>query len=242
MNKDIVGAMAKEREYLSFRMKGEEPYHFVDAVKEFGFEGIEEFFDAKRDYLFNQISFNFVEQPMPGGVDEIFKMINTNRAGVLFVDWEDTFVVCADRGLEEFNKQYCEENDIAFFPLYTGGGTIVGSKGDFSFGVCSPKNIISEPAFILNQVKSILQKHTTKEITVKGNDICADGNKICGSANYVKGNVLMVIMHFSFSDLSALIANICTTAKVGKTVAYVDFMTREEFKKEVAEWLRVSYT
>ena len=32
---DIIGAMNKEREYLSFRMKGEEPYHLVDAVKEY---------------------------------------------------------------------------------------------------------------------------------------------------------------------------------------------------------------
>jgi hypothetical protein len=52
--KDIIGAMAKEREYLSFRMKGEEPYHFVDAVKEFGFESLREYFDARFDHVFEK--------------------------------------------------------------------------------------------------------------------------------------------------------------------------------------------
>lgn len=237
--KDIVKAIEREKVYLSHRRKGEEPFHLIDAVKEHGFENLEQYFIEKREYLFSKLEFNFVEQLMPGGVAEIFKMIDANVPGVLFVDWEDTYVVCANRGLEEFNRQYCEENNITFFPLHTGGGTIVGSKGDFSFGVCCPITVVNDPSFILNGVRDILQRHTGGVVTVDGNDICVNGNKISGTANYQKDDVFMVILHFSFADHSDLISKICTTSKVCKTVSYVDFMSRTEFKQEVAKWLRV---
>lgn len=236
---DIEKAMAKEDEYLAYRMRGEEPFHLSDAIAECGFETLEEYFKAKHDYEFSSVEFDFVEEPMPNGVAEIFKMINTNRAGVLFVDWEETYVVCADTGLEEFNKQYCEEHNITFFPLHVGGGTIVGSTGDFSFGVCCPTAVNSDPHFILKRVAEILQRHTSKTVSVKGNDITVGGNKVCGSASYEKSDVLMVIMHFSFEDWSELISNICQPKKTGKPVGYVDFVTRDVFKREVAEWLRV---
>lgn len=236
---DIVKAIEKEKEYISYRMKGEEPFHLVDAVKECGFETLDEYFTEKPSFEFNNLDFRYIEKPMPDGVFEIFNMIKHNQPGVLFVDWEDTYVVCANKGLEEFNREYCEENNIEFFPLYTEGGTIVGSKGDFSFGICCPNTVVNEPSFILNRVRDILQKHTTGEVTVKGNDILVNGNKISGTANYAKGDVFMVILHFSFGDWSDLISKICTTSKVGKPVSYVDFISRAEFKQEVAEWLRV---
>lgn len=236
---DIVKAIEVEQTYLKYRMKGEEPFHLIDAVKEHGFESLGQYFKEKKAHQFDKLEFAFIEQPMPGGVAEIFKMIATNKSGVLFVDWEETFVVCGIRGLEEYNKQYCEENGITAFPLYTGGGTIVGSKGDFSFGICCPANMGIDAEFILNGVTNILQKHTAKVVSVNGNDILVNGCKICGSASYQNDHVFMHIMHFSFDDWSDLISQICTTSKVSKPVSYVDFMSRAEFKQEVAEWLRV---
>ena len=48
--RDILEAIQKEKEYLSFRMKDEEPYHLVDAVKEYGYNSLDEYFAAKRRY------------------------------------------------------------------------------------------------------------------------------------------------------------------------------------------------
>lgn len=236
---DIARAVELEKAYLEHRMKGEEPFHMIDAIKECGFETLEEYFAVKQDYLFGQLQFRYVDKPMPGGVAEIFEVIKSNAPGALFVDWERTYVVCANAGLEEFNREYCIENKIPFFPLYTDGGTIVGAKGDFSLGICCPQFAVNDYHYILNGVKNILQRHTEKEVTVRGNDICVDGNKICGSASYRSGKVLMVIMHFTFTDLSDLISKICRTTKTGKPVTYIDFITRDTFKTEVAEWLRV---
>ena len=169
--KDIEKAIEVEKYYLECRMKNEYPFHLVDKVKECGFESLNEFQEVKKDYLFNQIEFRQVIQPMPEGVSEIFKMIQTNKPGVLFVDWNETYVVAANQGLESYNKEYCEEHNITVFPLHTSGGTIVGSIGDFSLGVCYPNNIGITSDYILNKVKDILQKYTKCIVTVDGNDI-----------------------------------------------------------------------
>ncbi len=234
--KDLEKAMLEEELYLADKFNGVDT-NFSERLLQHGYSTIKEYFTDKQEYQFSQINFNFIEEPMPNGVSEIFKMISTSEPGVLFVDWEDTYVVCGKQGLEEFNQQYCEENNITFFPLYTNGGTIVGSTGDFSFGVCCPVDVIHEPTYILNKVKDILQRHTDRTVSINNNDIVVDGNKICGSANYIQGNVFMVIMHFSFNDWSELISNICLTTKKSKPVEYINFINRELFKQEVLEWL-----
>lgn len=229
-------AMEEEKNYIKDKLSGKDS-SLLERIKSYGYNNLKDYFIEKQDFIFSKISFNFIEEPMPNGVSEIFKMINSNKPGILFVDWEDTYVVCGNQGLEEFNQDYCKEHNITFFPLLTNGGTIVGSKGDFSFGVCVPVNIIHDFNFILNHVKDILQKYTTKIISINGNDILSDGKKICGSAVYKKDDVMMVIMHFSFTDWRDLISNICHTKKIGKEVDYVSFMTRTEFKQEVKKWL-----
>ena len=234
---NIQKAIEIERQYIDLRLSGLEPFPLFEEIEKLGFSSLEDYFENKRSYLFKQIDFNYVEEPMPNGVSEIFKMVKTNEPGILFVDWEDTFVVSGNEGLETLNKDYCEENDITIFPLHTGGGTIVGSKGDFSFGVCCPRDIVDDSDFILNHVRDILHRHTDLAVTVNRNDICVDGKKICGSANYAFKDVFMVIMHFSFNDWSNLISNICTTNKIGKNVSFVDFVAKDEFKQEVLEWL-----
>jgi lipoate-protein ligase A len=139
--------------------------------------------------------------------------------------------------LETFNEDVCKENNIQVFPLHTGGGTIVGTQGDFSLGMCIPSNLSINDNFILNQIKDIIQKHTLKTVSVNKNDILIDGNKICGSATYQGKDVIMVIMHFSFSDRADLISKICITNKTNKPIGFIDSMTRKEFKQEVSAWL-----
>ena len=233
--KNLEKAILEEKAYVVDRLNRIDT-NLSERLSTYGYSNLKDYFADKQEYEFSQIKFNFVEEPMPNGVSEIFKMIDTNKPGILFVDWEDTYVVCGNRGIEEFNQAYCEEHNITHFPLYTNGGTIVGSSGDFSLGIYCPKNIVSTQ-YILNKVSNILQKYTSVAISVNGNDIVADGNKICGSANYTSDNMIMTIMHFSFSDWSDLISSICSTTKKSKPIGYINFMKRDQFKKEVLEWL-----
>jgi hypothetical protein len=224
--KDLQNAMLEEQRYLADKFRGIDT-SLSARLAPYGYTTLKEYFTNKQEYLFNQIQFNFVEEPMPNGVSEIFKMINTNKPGLLFVDWEDTYVVCGEQGLNDFNQDYCNTHNVTFFPLYTKGGTIVGSKGDFSLGICYPSYIApSEDDYIIKKIAALLQKYTTEIVSVAGNDILINNEKICGSANYTQNDVTMVIMHFSFTDWTELIANICNKQS-SKPVNYVYFMTRD---------------
>ena len=171
--KDIVGAIEKEREYLSFRMKGEEPYHFVDVVKEYGFESLEEFFDAKRDYEFSQLNFDIIDTTPERAIADVLSCIEKKKTAMLFTVTDKTLVWNGNNS--EFNESYCEECGIPIYPLYTRGGTIVSTPGDLNIGICYPENNKLGSHYILNRFAEIFKKYTQKYISVQGNDVLVDG-------------------------------------------------------------------
>jgi hypothetical protein len=233
---DIIGAMRKEREYISFRMKDEEPYHLVDAVKEYGFESLHEYFDAKRDYEFSQIKFEVVETTPEMYIEQLFAIINKKKNALLLCDVNET---CVAHGNEcEFNTDYCTECGFNVYPLYSGAGAIVFTSGDLAVGISLPKDSEHGKEYLLKGISAIISKYTTKTVEISGNDILVGGYKISGSTKYEKNDMLMLIFNLTFSDKSELIGNICTKHS-SKQPGYIDFMTREDFRREVEEWLRV---
>ena len=110
---NIVRAIEKEKEYLAHRMKGEEPFHFADAIKEFGYETLEHYFAEKQDYEFGQLDFVLDNVPPNKAIAEIFRMMEARETKVLFVASEETFVFSGIG--KEFNQEYCVENNI---PIY----------------------------------------------------------------------------------------------------------------------------
>lgn len=237
MKKDIVGAMAKEREYLSFRRRGEEPYHFVDAVKKYGFESLKEFFEAKRDYLFvDNNSFEIFEATPVNFLDEIRNAFSENKNKVGFMDIEKTLVF--EGNSDDANKEYCEECNIPIYPYQALGGSIVATSGDVVFGIFYKGTGKDEERYILERIKSIFEKYSGKTFRVDGNDILADGTKILGSTIYKQDDISCVAGALSFSDKSNLIANVCLKHST-KQPGYIDFMDRETFKREVKKWLTV---
>lgn len=236
---DIVKAIEKEKEYIAYRLKNEEPFHLVDAVKECGFESLEEYFNAKRSYKFSKMEFTLTECKQSEIVSEAKRIIENGLTGVWFADSDETAVFNGFEGEKSFNAEYCSLNNLLVFPLLAAGGTIVHKAGDFSWGVSCPQNQNMNAAFLLNGVKDILQKHTEKTVTVAGNDILVDGGKVCGSTVYQMNGIFLFISYYSFSDKTELIKTICRKL-TRKTPSYIDFMTRAEFKQEVAAWLKLS--
>ena len=50
MNANIIKAMEAEKEYINARLNGED-YSFVDKLAEFNFASLNEYFEAKQDYI-----------------------------------------------------------------------------------------------------------------------------------------------------------------------------------------------
>lgn len=234
--RDIEKAIEKEREYISHRMKNEEPFHFVDAVKECGFESIEQYFTEKKNYEFSRLNFAFATVQPSEAVAEIFRMMTEKETKVLFVPSTETFVYSGDG--KAFDEEYCKENNIPIYPLNTGGGTIVSTNGDFGLIICYPESVGADVQFILDKVKSILGGYIAN-VEVNGNDILLNGKKICGAVMYRQNGMNCFGAHFSFNDNSVLIEKICGVSESVKLPTFISGLTTEIFKRAVRVWLKL---
>ena len=233
---DIVKAIEKEKEYLAYRMEGLEPFHLVDAIKECGFDSLDKYFKTKTEYLFNILNFAYIEKAPSECIDYFFQMMNEKKTGVVFIDSNETFVFSGES--KPYNAEYCEANNIPVYPLYTRGGAIVSTEGDFSIGICYPEINAIDVQFILGKLKEIFSE-TMSNVEVSGNDILLDGKKICGSIMYRQNEMKCFACHFSFKDNSELIKQICGVSSSVKIPTTIDGLPVDMFKKAVREWLRV---
>lgn len=233
---DIVKAIERETKYLSYRMRGEEPFHLVDAVKECGFDSLTDYFKAKKKYTMSQLEFEVREPTADIAIADIHKVMNEKRTAVLLVRTEHTFVWNGDNST--FNEGYCNECSIPIYPLNTRGGTIVSTKGDLSIGICVPESIGIDVNYLLNELADIFRKHTDKHISVDGNDVLVDGFKVLGSTTYKSNGMFMFVAIISLTEKSELISKICTKHSV-KTPAYIDFLTCDELEHEIRKWLKL---
>ena len=234
---DIIGAMNKEREYLSFRAKGEEPYHFVDAVKEYGFDSLKQYSEEKIKYVFSHTDFEIVNTTPDKAISEVFLAIQTKTNKIGFIDIDYTLVLSGNAA--DANVEYCAECNIPIYPYYTRGGSSVATAGDFLLGICMPKTDgVNEAAFLLEQICSIFRRYSDAVFESNGNDILMNGKKILGSARYAQNGMVVLINYLSFSDKKELIENICLKHST-KQPGYIDFMSRDAFRKEVIEWAEI---
>lgn len=245
---DIVKAIAKEKEYLEYRMKGEEPFHLADAILEFGYNSLKEYFDEKKEYEFTSLPFKLIVKNPSDCIEEGLRLLDTKTSAVVLVDCNETFVYTGES--KPFNEEYCRENSIPVYPLYTAGGSIVGASGDLSIGICIPDTLELGEKYMLEKVKAILSKHISS-ISIDNNDILQDGCKICATTGYNRNGMYLFIAHFSFSDRNDLINEICavsnvstfslrrTSPQVTKTPSYIKDVSKDVLKTEVLEWLGV---
>lgn len=235
---DIVKAIEKEKEYLSYRMKGEEPFHLADAMRECGFASLDEYFEAKKKYDFNAISFAVIDANSPlECVDDIFAVITGRKNAVIFVDINHT--VAWTQVNSGCNVEYCKQHGIPIIPVGAKGtGTLVSTPNDFGIGICIHEDNRFNLDFFVNGFVEIFRKYTDKEIVNQGNDIMYDGKKVCGFTFYDLNNMFMIISPISFSEKAELVANICTNKPQTKEVGYIDFMDRDDLRREVEAWLK----
>lgn len=236
---DIVKAIEVEKEYITKKINGKAPFRLIDAIKKCGFRSLEEYLDTKKRYQFRELEFAFRYISQEEVEDELLTVFDNGTIGVWFCDHAKTCVFGGRQGLENFNEEYCIKNGIAVYPYLSNGGIIVHQNGDFTYAVSCPTSLQIDHTFFLERTRYILQKYTNKKVTIDGNDILVDGQKVCGSTVYNKNGLFLFMAYFSFNDKTELIKNICNK-KTDKMPSYINFMTRNELKQEVAKWLRLT--
>lgn len=235
---DIIKAIEVENQYLASRIKGEYPFHLIDKIKECGFETLAEYFVTKKEYMFKQLEFKYIEKAPSECIAEFFRMMEARETGLVFIDSNETFVFSGEN--KPYDKEYCEVNNIPIYPLYTPGGAIVSTRGDFSIGICVPDTVCMDVKFILNHLASIFRQYVAN-VEVDGNDILLNGGKICGSVVYHQNGMFCFAAHFSFNDNSELIERICGGISGSvKPTSKIKGLTVDIFKKELRAWLQTN--
>lgn len=232
---DILRATEREKEYLSHRMSGNEPFHLVDAVKECGYDSISEYFSAKKAYEFSCLPFEVVETTPNRAIADVLETIKQNKIAVLFADTEYTLVWNGDNS--SFNEEYCDQCGIPIYPLQTNGGTIVSTAGDLNIGICIPGGLGVDANFILNGFTDIFRKYTDKYVEVKGNDVLIGGFKVLGTSVYNMNGMFVLIAPVSLTEKSELITKICIKHSE-KQPANIDFIDGKTLRREVLTWLQ----
>ena len=233
---DIVKAMAKEQEYIEFRKKGKEPFHLVDAVKECGFDDLNDYFNEKTRHKLAQLSFEIVETTPARAIADVMKCIEEKKTAILFAETPYTLIWNGNGSL--YNDVYCDEHKIPVYPLYTGGGTLVSTKGDLNIGICVPKISCTNVRLFLDGFANILRKFTNDTVTVEGNDVLVNDKKVLGTANYSSNGMFVIVTPVSMSEKNDLIDCICIKKSV-KMPSHIDFMDAGEFRQEVESWLGI---
>lgn len=236
MKKDILKAIEVEKEYLKYKLNGESTFNLIDEIKKCEFETLEEYFNNKKEYLFKQLNFKILKTTPSKCIYTGLSMLAEKITGVFFCDTSDTIVYTCQT--KPYNKKYCEDNNITVYTPPIGGGTIVSSKGDLVIGICTPVSIQIDTRFILEKFANILNKYIDN-IEIVDNDIIVDNGKVCGISYLQNNNMVIHLVHFSFSDTSDLINEIChTNSKPIKIPSYIIGLDRDTFKEEVIKCLQ----
>lgn len=232
---NIENAIKIEEQYIQHRLNGEEPFNLEDEIKKYGFDNLEHYFNEKLDFQISELNFS-VEEVLPfTAAAAMLNLMKTKTNGILLMNTDQTVVY---HGSKDFNREYCEKNNIPVIEHYSNGGTLVASDGELSIGVCMPFFDGLSGSYMLLKLKNILDKYYD-DVMVDNNDILINGKKVCGTTVYPTSEIFGFLAQFSFDDKTELISKICYPSESGsgKVVGYIDKLTREELRKEVLEWL-----
>lgn len=235
MTKDILKALDAEKSYLEHKLNGDNSIVLYDEIIKCGFDSLDDYFDAKKRYQIKCLDFALVEQPPEKCIQEFWNCVSTKTTELCLVETlAPTVYTCTSK---PYNKEFCQENNIAIVEVPSGGGTIVSNVGDMAIAIGIPATLNIYGDFLLREIASILEKYMDN-VNVVDNDILVNNKKVCGTTTIRQNDMIVCFAHFSFCDNSELIKSICYVDRNTQKIPY--FMTglnKEAFKEEVVKWL-----
>lgn len=231
--RDIQRAIAVEREYIQYRLDGAEPYSLADAIEDCGFDDLEDYYAVKLDHLVGVLDFYICDEPSDLGAQLTIDATANKIPFAVFCKATSTGVYHGD---EDLDAGYCAEHGIPILEYHSSGGNIVITEGDMAIGLSVPVKGVSAD-YILKHLADIIAKYED-DVCVDRNDIMVGGKKVAGSANYHTESGIGFVIHFSFSDKTDLIRNICTDSPSIKRPGFLERISPEQLRQEVITWLQ----
>lgn len=231
--KDLMNAMQEEKNYIVDKLNGNNTSLLV-RLNPYGYNALSEYFDDKREYLFNQWTPDVIYIDVKTITTELEKAIKEERYGV-YISTADSLY--AFHGSDEIDYELCHELGISVAELYYNGGTIIGSDADLGIEIVAPIDIGLDGTYILNKFHEIISKYIDN-VSIADNDILVNGQKIMGSMRRNVGKCFVWAAQISFANHSNLIAKVCKKQSV-KVPSCIDInkLTKKDLEKEVLTWL-----
>ena len=220
---NILKAIEKEKEYLSYRMEGKEPFHLVDIVKECGFNSLEDYFTAKRRHEISQEP--VVKVASKDATATIQDFIVNQKHGFAYCVHDEKLAFVAKT--DDVNADACEEYGYTVLDTQHTGGVVVVNKGDMSvvhFGTVGNRGMQDFADYLIERYKE-----RGLNATYEGNDVLIDGYKISGLSATTYGNIQYSTIHIGINTNLDHIKAICKKPmnKVPKGLSEYGITTEE---------------
>lgn len=142
----------------------------------------------------------------------------------------------------EFNREYCEQNNIICKERPYAGGVLCILPTDLEVSIIAIDAPSIFPQLIINKVLEWIKSKINQEveIVISGNDILINNMKVFGMANYTYQNVTVCGFHLAFNIDLDFIKQVCTKEMVKVPTGLNNFgnFDREELITEMMSWLK----
>lgn len=204
-------------------------------VLENGFQNLTDYFNNKREYLFN----NWKPEVYYVDITEYAKVteeaIQSGKDGIYISNGDGIHAYHGDLPID---YDLCEELGVRVVELNYGGGTIIGSSNDFSIIIVFPVIMSMCRNFVISKFEEIISKYIPN-VSIDNNDILVNGEKVAGSMTRETDKSFVWATQVSFQDYSEYIEKICQKKQVKKP-AFINntLLSRDNLEKEVLSWLQ----
>lgn len=232
--KDLISAMKEEKLYIVDR-KNNINTSLPERLIPYGYGDLTEYFNDKREYLFNQWIPEIIYINVKTLTTELEKAIREEKYGV-YISVSDGLY--AFHGTDTIDYELCENLGVYVAELYHQGGTIIGSNADLGIEIVAPLSIGLDSSYILNKFYEVIRRYVDN-VTIDGNDILIDGKKVMGSMRRNVGNVFVWAAQVSFCDYTDIILQICNK-KSDKKPSCIDInqLSKDKLEEEIISWLQ----
>lgn len=141
-------------------------------------------------------------------------------------------------GGNDYNKQYCENNNIKVLNTHSMGGVIVNFEGDICIGNYQPTHNNFGEKFLQEFVCWLKEKKIN--CTISNNDVLVDGKfKVASYMSVFKNNCLYTAIHISVNMDINKIKLICLKEMIKVPKGLVDYGIKE---KDVIDFSKSTIT
>lgn len=228
-----------EKQYIQERLQGLTNIDFVSILQDNGFTP-EEYQYNKGEYFLKTFNPVFMIGNATEVKNYIYDMADQKQNILLCVIPDQKIVWHPING--DFNKEYCDTNNIFHDGRPYIGGTVCALPSDLDIDIVAMDAPTNFSRVIMDKIATWIKSKIDSSISVivTGNDILIDNMKVLGMVEYTYQDACICEFHLSFDIDLEFIQQVCIKEMVKIPAGLNNFglFNREELITEIRTWLK----